>query len=350
MSGTRTPRLDIDEDRLQRPVKRFRGERSVIPISPLAHRKRRGKKTLLHDDDDDGDSAPSCPLKLLPDDLLANCLSYLGGVEDRFALQASSTQFRALSNSDSMRRNIPVGGDKQTGLHGIIQESDTPETAALSLEPYVKAGNLEASYMYVLVASFLDMTFLAGGGCVLLVAHLRLFVLGNFSNRLGIIKSYCHQDVEAGIDLLKYASSMGYTRASYALGLALRDCQPEEANKYMKDAADKGYIPALQEVLPSRKMKALHGEPKADELRLHLDPLCLNRLLSRYYVQSARLREANTSHCWNPLCGPSRPPSLSAFPQRRLLRPHPPQLRSHRRHVRRARRRPRRGTPSAFLG
>jgi hypothetical protein len=96
---------------------------------------------------------------------------------------------------------------------------------------------------------------------------------------------------------------MGYTRASYALGLALRDCQPEEANKYMKDAADRGYIPALQEVLPSRKMKALHGEPKADELRLHLDPLCLNRLLSRYYVQSARLREANTSHCWNPLCG-----------------------------------------------
>jgi hypothetical protein len=152
MSGTRTPRLELDEDRHQRPVKRFRGERSVIPVSPLAHRKRRGKKTLLHGVDDEDDSvqvAPACPLKLLPDDLLANCLSYLGGVEDRFALQSTSTQFRALSNSDPMRQYIPVGGDKQTGLHGIIQESDTPETAARSLEPYVKAGNLEAIYMYV---------------------------------------------------------------------------------------------------------------------------------------------------------------------------------------------------------
>jgi TPR repeat protein len=109
--------------------------------------------------------------------------------------------------------------------------------------------------------------------------------------------------VEAGIRLLKHASSKGYTRASYALGLALRDGQPEVASMYMKDAADKGYIPALQEILPSRKMKAKYGEPKADELRLHLDPLCLNRLLSRYYVQCAALREANTSHCWNPLCG-----------------------------------------------
>jgi TPR repeat protein len=109
--------------------------------------------------------------------------------------------------------------------------------------------------------------------------------------------------VEAGIGLLKYASSKGYTRASYALGLALRDGQPDVASMYMKDAADKGYIPALQEIWPSRKMKAKYGEPKADELRLHLDPLCLNRLLSRYYVQCAALREANTSHCWNPLCG-----------------------------------------------
>jgi len=102
---------------------------------------------------------------------------------------------------------------------------------------------------------------------------------------------------------LREASSKGYVRASYALGLALRDSHPSEATKYMKDAADQGYIPALQEILPARKMKAKYGEPKADELRLHLDPLCLNRLLSRYYVQSAELRELNTSHCWNPLCG-----------------------------------------------
>ena len=121
--------------------------------------------------------------------------------------------------------------------------------------------------------------------------------------RLGMIKSYCHQDVETGIRLLKTASTSGYVRASYALGLVLRDSQPEEANKYMKLAAGEGYLPALQELLPAREMKAKYGEPNADELRRHLDPVCLNQLLGRHYVQSAELRELNTSHCWNPLCG-----------------------------------------------
>lgn len=121
--------------------------------------------------------------------------------------------------------------------------------------------------------------------------------------RLGMIKSYCHQDVETGIRLLKSASSSGYVRSSYALGLVLRDSQPEEANKYMKLAAGEGYLPALQELLPAREMKAKYGEPNADELRRHLDPVCLNELLCRHYVQSAELRELNTSHCWNPLCG-----------------------------------------------
>lgn len=115
--------------------------------------------------------------------------------------------------------------------------------------------------------------------------------------------SYCHQDVKEGIRLLKHAASEGYTRASYALGLALRDTEFETASKYMKAAADEGYIPALQELLPPREMKDKYGEPKADELRLHLDPICLNRLLTRYYTESAELRDCNTSHCWNPLCG-----------------------------------------------
>jgi MYND finger len=118
-----------------------------------------------------------------------------------------------------------------------------------------------------------------------------------------MIKSYCHQDVEAGIRLLKTASAKGYVRSSYALGLVLRDSQPNEAHNYMKLAAGEGYLPALQELLPAREMKAKYGEPNADELRRHLDPICLNRLLGRHYVQSAELRELSTSHCWNPLCG-----------------------------------------------
>jgi len=163
--------------------------------------------------------------------------------------------------------NVQVGGDRDNGTGGIIQEEDCPETAALALSPFARAGNLEAIYM------------------------------------MGIIKSYCHQDVERGICLLRFASSQGYVRSSYALGLVLRDSQPEEATKYMKLAAGEGYLPALQELLPAREMKAKFGEPNADELRRHLDPLCLNRLLGRHYVHSAELRELNTSHCWNPLCG-----------------------------------------------
>jgi MYND finger len=121
--------------------------------------------------------------------------------------------------------------------------------------------------------------------------------------RIGIIKSYCYQDVEYGISLLKMASAQGYSRASYALGLVLRDSQMDEASSYMELAANANYLPALQEILPAREMKAKYGEPNADQLRRHLDHLCLNRLLSRHYVRSPELRVLNTSHCWNPLCG-----------------------------------------------
>lgn len=44
---------------------------------------------------------------------------------------------------------IEVGGDRSTGLNGILQEDDTPETAVDKLDPYLQAGNLEAMYMYV---------------------------------------------------------------------------------------------------------------------------------------------------------------------------------------------------------
>jgi hypothetical protein len=151
--GARTPGLvlsprygeapDDSEEDDNRPVKRFRGERgSVIPVSPLS-------QNSNGDDDNKKKKAAVSPLKLLPDDLLAHCLSFLGGVEDRFSIQATSKQFRKLSNADAMRKNIQVGGDKQTGLHGIIREHDTPESASKNLDPFVQAGNLEAIYMYV---------------------------------------------------------------------------------------------------------------------------------------------------------------------------------------------------------
>lgn len=71
----------------------------------------------------------------------------------------------------------------------------------------------------------------------------------------------------------------------------------------MNIAASKEYLPALQELLPAREMKAKYGEPDAAALRNHLDPYCLNRLLGRHYLHSSHLRDVSTSHCWNPLCG-----------------------------------------------
>lgn len=130
-----------------------------------------------------------------------------------------------------------------------------------------------------------------------------LHPLVSTDNRLGIIKCYCSPEVGGGVALLRMASDQGYVRASYALGLVLRDTHPGEAGRYMETAAEAGYIPALQETLSARTMKAKYGEPQADELRRYLDPICLNRLLSRHYVRASGLRDLNTSHCWNPLCG-----------------------------------------------
>jgi len=121
--------------------------------------------------------------------------------------------------------------------------------------------------------------------------------------RLGVVKCYCYQDLKNGILMLKMASQRGFVRSSYTLSIILRDALPAEASHYMNLAASTGYLPALQELLPAREMKERFGEPNADELRRHLDPMCLIRLLLRDYVDSAELRGLNTSHCWNPLCG-----------------------------------------------
>jgi hypothetical protein len=124
-----------------------------------------------------------------------------------------------------------------------------------------------------------------------------------YHDRLGMIKSYCLHDVEKGIGLLKLASKRGFVRATYTLGLILRDIKPREARRYMTEAAELGYLPALQEVLPARELKDKFGEPSAAVLCQYLDPTSLNRLLGRYYVLCPHLRDIHTSHCWNPLCG-----------------------------------------------
>jgi len=286
--GSRTPTLvsatrrvscgDVraaeEEDDNNRPLKRFRGQSKIVSVSQPVQTPR--KQTQQKGSDF---------LSQVPEDVVAHCLSFLGTTEDRFALQTTCKLFRDISNSDPMLAEVNVGGDLETGKNGIIRDHDSPATAAAFLAPFARAGNLEALYM------------------------------------LGIVKCYCYQDLKNGVLMLKMASSHGFVRSSYTLGIILRDALPSEAAQFMNLAASTGYLPALQELLPAREMKERFGEPNADELRRHLDPNCLNRLLLRDYVDSAELRGLNTSHCWNPLCGKWAYKATNANAAVRMRRP-----------------------------
>jgi len=207
-------------------------------------------------------------MTMIPDDVIGYVLGFCKTVQDRFMMQITCKAIRRISNnSDEILSYIKLGGNV-TGRGGIISEDDTPTTTSKKLKPYAKAGNLEAIYM------------------------------------LGMIKSYCnYYDVDKGINLLRLAAKLGSVRAGYTLGVILRDLRPREARRYMKDTAELGYFPALQEILSARELKNRFGEPSAGDLSHYLDPVCLNRLLGRHYIVCPHLRDLNTSHCWNPLCG-----------------------------------------------
>jgi hypothetical protein len=151
VGGSRTPTLvspstrrfhDNDalrtEDTNDRPLKRFRGQRGQVvavpnPVVTAPKKERRQHKSKF--------------LSIVPEDVVAHCLSFLGTAEDRFALQTTCKSFRHISNSDEMLQKVNVGGDRETTKHGIIQDHDTPATAASALSPFARAGNLEALYM-----------------------------------------------------------------------------------------------------------------------------------------------------------------------------------------------------------
>jgi hypothetical protein len=163
LGGSRTPTLispangflcgdvrDQEEtgtsDAADRPQKRFRGQNKrfsllpvCVPITITEPPKKKPKKKQTGD-----------LLNILPEDVVAHCLSFLGSTKDRFALQTSCKLFKDISNSDAMLANVDVGGDMETGKAGIIQEHNSPATAAAALAPFARAGNLQALYMYVI--------------------------------------------------------------------------------------------------------------------------------------------------------------------------------------------------------
>lgn len=152
VGGSRTPTLiartlefqDRDvpqgpvEDANERPLKRLRGQSKILavpqPVSTRHTKKAEQQQTSEF-------------LKTVPEDVVAHCLSFLGSAEDRFALQTTCRLFRDISNTDSMLANVCVGGNNETGGNGIIQDHDTPATAASALAPFARAGNVEALYM-----------------------------------------------------------------------------------------------------------------------------------------------------------------------------------------------------------
>mmetsp|Transcript_51973 Transcript_51973/g.62518 ORF Transcript_51973/g.62518 Transcript_51973/m.62518 type:complete len:462 (-) Transcript_51973:269-1654(-) len=205
--------------------------------------------------------------RFLPVEVIGHCLSFLCSPADRLPLQLTCRHFRDLSDTDDILRGMYLCGNDETGKGGFIINSDTRETAQKRLEKFVNAGNLEAYYM------------------------------------MGMIRAYCFDDVRGGVSLLHVASNHHHIRSSYALGLILRDTHRDESSEMLSKAASQGFLPALQEILSAREMKARHGEPSAEELGKYLDPLCLSKLLSDHYAKDPLIRSKHTSHCWNPLCG-----------------------------------------------
>jgi len=247
-TGSETPSLIDPRASDNVPLKKLRSDYGIpIPMPPP--------------------SEQSPFLRAVPDDVVGYCLSFLATTQNRHSLQCTCRQFRRLSNLNEILLSIKLGGDSETGLGGLFSDDDTIDSSVAKVSIFAGAGNIEALYM------------------------------------LGMIKTFCQPDVEGGILTLQRAAKEGFVRAHYTLGLVLRDSHTEEANRHMATAADADYLPALQEILPNRQMKIRYGELSASQLRPYLDSVCLNRLLGRHYLECSVLRELNTSHCWNPLCG-----------------------------------------------
>jgi len=204
---------------------------------------------------------------VMPHDVFQHTLSFLSKSEDRFSLQLTCRQFHAKSNTSAFLKSLDLYGNVETGRRGILRCVDGPEQAIECLLKYAFCGNKEAIYM------------------------------------IGMIKSYCHDGTRSGVSLLKIAAGDGCLRSSYALGLILRDSSKEEAKRHLSDAANGGFLPALQELVSAQEMKALYGDLDACRLRRYLDPIALNRLLGSYYLHCNEIRKFQSSHCWNPLCG-----------------------------------------------
>jgi len=155
-SRSRAVRDNNDDDNgdSDRPRKRFRGQSRIIDVfvksppssPPSPCTSACGKGSTCCSKSPAKKRQTSDLIKKLPGDVVAHCLSFLGSTEDRHSLQSTCKLFNKISSADPMRSDVDVFGDLETGKGGIIQENDTPATAAAKLEPFARAGNLQALY------------------------------------------------------------------------------------------------------------------------------------------------------------------------------------------------------------
>eukprot|EP00978_Attheya_sp_CCMP212_P029911 scaffold108107_cov58-Attheya_sp.AAC.3 len=318
--GSRTPVLVLPRSAgdifgsQDRPCKRFRSE--VTPDQSSGETPTPTPRTFTRLETADVSQCRSDLLRMIPEDVVQHVLSFVPTAADRFAIQTSCTVFRRASNSVAILRNLDLGGDLETGKLGILTDDATPSSAARALAPIARSGNLEAVYIKnecerarLRHFQFHDTRshFNIGLGYNQLPVESTVSMMIRAERRsdigLGMIRSYCSGNVEQGILILQLASCRSFSRASYALGLMLRDYRRDDSKKYLMLAAKQGYLPAEQEILTGEQMRDKHGELDADELRRYLDPISLNRFLRRHYLHSTEVRCVQTSHCWNPLCG-----------------------------------------------
>ncbi|KAL7528840.1 hypothetical protein ACHAXR_003524 [Thalassiosira sp. AJA248-18] len=90
-------------------------------------------------------SQPSPLLRLLPNDVLSHCLSYINTPSDRFALQVCCPTFSKLSNSEEMLANIDLGGGGSSSsslFAGGVENVYSPfDTAILENNELDNTGN-----------------------------------------------------------------------------------------------------------------------------------------------------------------------------------------------------------------
>ncbi|KAL3796988.1 hypothetical protein ACHAW5_005023 [Stephanodiscus triporus] len=275
-------------------------------------------------------SSASPLLRLLPNDALSHCLSYLNTPSDRFGLQVSCRTFRRLSDEEGMLASLELGGcydrasasASASGGHSRFEDlgddDDDDDEGEGEDDDDDAAARRGGGAAVVAVAGGLLLPpprplppttnarpprrrRAADGGIILerdtsVTAIARLVKFAAAGNMqaiymIAMISCYCHENLPEGIALLRHAASRDHLPSAYALAIVLRDCRRDESDRCLARASYLGHAPSWQEILTAVEMRARFGsDVDARGLHRYLDPPCLSDLLGRHYLGSVASR------------------------------------------------------------